>query len=72
MYKQDPDLCPLGLITALWWGIGEREVDIRQIITALHETMAQVHRTTGTHRRGLGGQRVSQWIVYNVRFVTAN
>ena len=42
MYKQDPDLCPLGLITALWWGIGEREVDIRQIITALHETMAQV------------------------------
>lgn len=71
MYKQDPDLCPLGLITALWWGIREREVDIRQI-TALRETMAQVHRTTGTRRRGLGGQRVSQWIVYSVRFVTAN
>ena len=32
---------------------GER--DIRQTMTALREKMAQVHRTTGTHRRSLGG-----------------
>lgn len=51
---------------------GERERDIRQTITALREKMAQVHITTGTHRRGLGGSQVSQWIVCNLRFVTTN
>ena len=53
-------------------GERERERDIRQTITALREKMAQVHITTGTHRRGLAGSQVSQWIVCNLRFVATN